>query len=123
MLSVKRFVSGVVDELMANALQAGATEVDVKVQRLAQGIRIEVRDNGKGMTPAVLQEVQKTLNRPRRNEYDHYYGELAGETLVGRGLTIVSMLVDDAHVESSLGEGSIIVVFRKLSEKENRDNN
>lgn len=109
----KRFIKGIIDELLANALEAGASKIDISVEQLPEALRIAVSDDGKGMPEQVREKVYTTLNQERRGEFDHYYGELAGESIVGRGLNIVGMMVDYAEVESTQGKGTTVTVYRK----------
>jgi len=109
----KRFIKGIIDELLANALESGAEKIDISVEQLPDTLRISVSDNGKGMPNELRERVFITLNQERRGEFDHYYGELAGESIVGRGLNIVGMMVDHAEVESAVGEGTTVTVYRK----------
>lgn len=110
----KRFIKGIIDELLANALEAGATKIDMSVEQQSDVLKIVMADDGKGMDGRTREKVLITLNQERRSEFDHYYGELAGESFAGRGLNIVGMMVDHAEVESTPGQGSKITVFRKV---------
>lgn len=109
----KRFIKGIIDELLANALESGAKKIDISVEQLTDALRIAVSDDGKGMSDKQREKVYITLNQERRGEFDHYYGELAGESMVGRGLNIVGMMVDSAEVESAPGQGTKVTVYRK----------
>ena len=114
----RKHVRGIVDELMNNAIKAGATDIDVKVQMLDQGISIWIKDNGRGMDSERLAKVRKNLNQPRRDELEEYYGALAGESMVGTGLSLVGMMIDEAEVTSSPGEGTEIRLFRRTEDRE-----
>jgi len=109
----KRFIKGIIDELLANAIEAGSKRIDISVEQLNESLKIAVSDDGKGMTEKQRETIYITLNQERRGEFDHYYGELAGESMVGRGLNIVGMMVDSAEVESAPGQGTKVTVFRK----------
>lgn len=109
----KRFIKGIIDELLANALESGAKKIDISVEQRTEVLKIAVSDDGKGMNEKQREKVYITLNQERRGEFDHYYGELAGESMVGRGLNIVGMMVDSAEVESAPGQGTTVTVFRK----------
>jgi signal transduction histidine kinase len=108
----KRRIRGIVDELVANALNAGASTVDVQVKSQSDYFEIRVDDNGKGMNLEQAREVEQLLQQPRRGELEEYYGDLVGVSGFGSGLTIVGMLVDEAEVKSVLGRGTTIWVRR-----------
>lgn len=111
----RKHIRGIVDELMNNAIKAGATEIDVSVKVLPEEIRIVVKDNGRGMTPEKLNEVTKALNQSRRDELEDYYGSLAGESMVGTGLSLVGMMIDEAEVISERGSGAEFRLVRRTA--------
>lgn len=112
MTTEKEKLQGIVKELMSNALEAGATDVDVSVKREKDKTVITVRDNGSGMDEKKAEKVRKTLHQIRRDEIENYYGILAGNSMTASGLNLVGMLVDDALVDSHPGEGTVITVIR-----------
>jgi len=105
-------LQGIVKELMSNSLDADATDVDVSVKIEKDKTVITVKDNGSGMNPEAADQVRKVLHQERRDEIENYYGILAGNSMTASGLNLVGMLVDDATVESRLGEGTSITVIR-----------
>ncbi len=113
MHSYRRNTRGIVDELFNNALKAGATTIEVKVEFSEAKVVIKVKDNGEGMDQQKLEEAKKKLKRPRREELEDYYGSLAGQSFQGTGLSLVGMMTDDAQVKTSPGEGTEITVFMK----------
>lgn len=108
----KRRLRGIVDELVSNALNAGAKKVDVQIKNQSDHFEVRVDDDGSGMNLEQIREVEALLQQPRRGELEDYYGDLAGVSGFGSGLTIVSMLVDEAEVKSVLGRGTTIWVRR-----------
>lgn len=110
----RKHIRGIVDELMNNSIKAKATKIDVQVEQLKSEVMIKVADNGKGMTQDKLEQVMKHLNQSRRDELEEYYGALAGESLVGTGLSLVGMMTDRAEVTTALGKGTTVVVYRKV---------
>ncbi len=112
----RKHVRGIVDELMNNAIKAGATQIDVQVQMLEGEISIWVKDNGSGMSAERLAYVKKNLDRPRRDELEEYYGALAGESMVGTGLSLVGMMTDRSEVWSEKGKGTEIRLYRKTED-------
>ncbi len=112
----RKHIRGIIDELMNNSIKAGATEVDAKVELSENEIVIWVRDNGRGMNPDELAAVKKALQQPRRDELEDYYGALAGDSMVGTGLSLVGMMTDKAEVFSEPGKGTEIRLFRKTED-------
>ncbi len=106
----RRRLQGIVDELVGNALNADATEVNASVVCKEDYCEIRVQDNGRGMDEEKAAEVLKMLKQPRRHELEEYYGDLAGISGSKSGLSIVGMLVDSAEVTSKPGEGTTIIV-------------
>lgn len=110
--SNKRRIRGIVDELVKNALNAGARQIKIQIDTPPDFFEIRVEDDGSGMDPKQAEEVRAMLQQPRREELEDYYGGLAGVTGFGSGLSIVGMMVDEAQVESALGRGTRVRVKR-----------
>lgn len=110
--SIKRHIRGVVDELVSNSLNAGARSVSVGINNQPEYFEIIIEDDGNGMNPQLTKEAENLLRQPRREELEEYYGDLAGVSGFGSGLTIVGLLVDEAEVQSALGRGTKIRVRR-----------
>lgn len=99
----------VVTNLVMNALRHafpadGAGRIDIRVRREGAGVRIEVADNGVGMTPALQRKVFEPFFTTRRHD---------GGT--GLGLFIVHNLVTQAlqgriTLESQPGAGTRFIV-------------
>lgn len=106
-------IRGIVDELVNNSVRANATDIDVNIRLKDDTIIIRVKDNGKGIPEHRMEEAQKKLNQPRRHEIEDYYGELAGQNLIGTGLSMVGMMTDKAEIKSEPGEGTEITVYIK----------
>jgi signal transduction histidine kinase len=98
----------VLDNLVVNALESldgrdGQVRVSTRTIQLGvgRGVRIDVADNGRGMTP-----------EERQRAFDDFYTTKAGGT--GLGLSIVRRLVSDlggrVAVESASGEGTRFTV-------------
>lgn len=108
-------IMGVINELLSSSLGFGANKVTIDYEDLGAEIKVEVRDNGKGLGAQELKRVLELLNQPRRTEIEDYYGHLAGEWMAGSGMNLVGMMVDRAEVESGPG-GTCIKVYRKKNE-------
>lgn len=109
-------IQSIVDELLANSLEADSTNISIKITRDDEEVTIKVTDNGKGMDDKTLKDVKRILNQPYRKDMEEYYGSLAGSghTRVGDhgGLNLVGFQVDYADVISSK-EGTTLIVKRK----------
>lgn len=110
--SIRRHIRGIVDELVSNSLNAGALTVNVHIETRPEYFEVLIEDDGRGMDPEQTREVESLLRQPRREELEEYYGDLAGVSGFGSGLTIVGLLVDEAEVKSALGRGTKIRVVR-----------
>jgi len=108
-----RKINGIISELIANAINAGARNIKSTVEDTGEEIIITVNDDGKGMNDKKLGEVRTTLNMPRHIELEEYYGELTGQSLRYPGLIMVSIMTDRAEITTELGKGTTITVFRK----------
>ncbi len=116
MRSVRKYICGIVDELMNNAIKAKATTIDVNVEQIDDEVIIYVKDNGQGMTSEKLEEVKRKLQQPRRRELEEYYGALVGESMAGTGLSLVGMITDRAEVSSEPGKGTEITAYIRLND-------
>jgi anti-sigma regulatory factor (Ser/Thr protein kinase) len=106
-------IAGIVSELVSNALNAEASDVKVDIKKEDNTTIITVKDDGKGMEPKTADKVHKILNQPNLEDLEYQYGDLAGNTMGASGLTVVGYLVDEATVESKIGEGTVIRVYRR----------
>lgn len=116
MKSENNKIQSIVDELLANSLEADSTEINIDITRNKEETIIKINDNGKGMDEKILKEVKRILNQPYRKDMEEYYGSLAGsghsrEGNFG-GLNLVGFQIDYADVESS-EEGTTFIVKRK----------
>lgn len=113
-------IQSIVNELLANSLEAESTDVNISISRDKEEVTIKVEDNGKGMDEETLTHVEKILNQPYRKDMEEYYGSLAGightrERKFG-GLNLVGLQVDYSEVKSS-EEGTSILLKRKHEHK------
>ncbi len=88
--------------LLENARQASATVVRVEIRRVAEGVRIEVRDNGTGIAAEVLFKVFEP----------HFSTRTSGS---GLGLAISRRLVDgwggSLTIERSGPDGTVVAML------------
>ena len=115
--SQQRRIRGIVDELVANSLDAGAKNIKTEIRHLGDCFEITVEDDGRGMGPEVVRQVQRLLSQPRRDELEEYYGDLAGVSEFASGLNTVGFMVDEAEVTSHPGKGTKVTVKRICSVK------
>ncbi len=105
-----RRIRGILDELINNSFEAGATVVESRIEDGGEYFSIHLKDNGHGMSPETLEKAREMLSQPRRRELEEYYGHLAGKTAKNSGLMIVGMMVDDHEILSEKGVGTEITV-------------
>lgn len=109
-------IESVVIELLANSLEANASDVNINITINDKEFVIKITDNGKGMDEETVSEVKRTLNQPHRKDMEDYYGALAGNLnrggSSGSGFNLLGIQIDEAQVESSK-EGTTIIVKRK----------
>ncbi|NCB38756.1 MAG: ATP-binding protein [Erysipelotrichia bacterium] len=115
MYSYRNHIRGIVDEFVSNSMKAKASKIDVSIEVLDDFVTISAKDNGIGIPPEKLEELEEQLMQPRRHELEEYYGSLAGDSSMGRGLTLVGMITDDASIKSTPGVGTEIKVALKLN--------
>jgi len=105
-------IEQVVINLLTNALRYGnGKPVDVRMTAVPDGVQIDVRDQGRGISEEDQQRVFGQFERAATDQGDATGG-------LGLGLYITRQLVE-AHggtirVESKLGEGSVFTVWLPL---------
>lgn len=109
-------ILSIVDELLANSLEADSTEISINIIREEEEDIIKITDNGKGMDEETFKKVKRILNQPYRKDMEEYYGSLAGSghSVNGNfgGLNLVGFQIDSADIISS-EEGTTFLVKRK----------
>ena len=106
-------VEQVIVNLLTNALRYGCGEpVEVSVTREGEAVRIDVRDGGKGISPADLERIFEPYERGARN------GEPKG---LGLGLYISRQLAmshgGELRVTSNPGQGSTFSLVLPVTEQ------
>ncbi len=102
-------LSSAINNLLANALQAGARALLVSAERQAEQVAIRVVDNGKGMAPELVQQI-----------FEPFFTTRSQGT--GLGLAVVQSVIQ-AHqgtvaVASVPGEGSCFTLLLPLQRQQ-----
>lgn len=111
MAKERRRIKGLLDELITNSFNAGATDLQSRITEEDDKYTVYLKDNGKGMTAEQLEKANQLLDQPRRDELEEYYGELAGRTAKSSGLSIIGMMINDFELKSIPGEGTEISLY------------
>jgi len=61
MYSYRNHIRGIVDEFVSNSIKAKATKIDVKIEVAGDYITITVKDDGTGIKPEQLAELEEQL--------------------------------------------------------------
>lgn len=113
-------IQSIVNELLANSLEAESRDININITRDKEEVTIKIEDNGKGMDEETLSHVEKILNQPYRKDMEEYYGSLAGISQTRKksfgGLNLVGLQVDYSSVKSS-DEGTTVVLKRTRDNK------
>lgn len=94
-MKTKERTLNILNELVKNALDADATDINVNIKNTAEFLEITVKDNGSGMDEEALEKAKKRLNQEHMSIYDEYYSGLAGSQQAGSGLNLVGFQVDE----------------------------
>jgi signal transduction histidine kinase len=105
--------SNVMDNLVENAIKytvRPSAIIDITVADMADGLKISVKDNGIGISPADKKHIFDKFYRIKREETKNKIG-------LGLGLTYVKSIVEahggDITVNSILNEGSEFIILLK----------
>ena len=118
-MKAQQRIVNIMSELVKNALEADATDIDMKIKRSEDLFEITIQDDGKGMDKKTLKEVQEKLNQPHQEIYDEYYSGLAGFNQSDSGLNVVGFQVDEAEIETN-SDGTKIRIRRMNNNKEKK---
>ena len=93
--------------LLSNAIKftPGGGEVTLRVEHLAEGTRLSVRDTGPGLSPEMVAELGQPFRRVETGR---------GKAGTGLGLSVVRTYADAMHgtmeIDSAPGEGTTLMV-------------
>lgn len=116
-MKTKERTLNILNELVKNALDADATDINVNIKNTAEFLEITVKDNGSGMDEEALEKAKKRLNQEHMSIYDEYYSGLAGSQQAGSGLNLVGFQVDESKIETSTKGTTIRVKRDAMSNK------
>lgn len=79
----------VIQEILNNAIRyANATDIDIKLEQLADGYLFCIKDNGKGFDPKVLEQSKGIGWRNIRSRVDLLHGNIDLKTAPGKGTVL-----------------------------------
>lgn len=116
-MKTKERTLNILNELVKNALDADATDINVNIKNTAEFLEITVKDNGSGMDEEALEKAKKRLNQEHMSVYDEYYSGLAGSQQAGSGLNLVGFQVDESKIETTSERTTIRVKRDAMSNK------
>ena len=109
----KHKIKLMVDELLSNAIDAHADDINISVRKSNDDIIITVEDDGIGMDEEDLRRTRKLLNQPFRKDLEEYFGQLTGLDNSTSGLNLIGMQSERAEIESTKGKGTKITIYNK----------
>lgn len=118
-MKAKERTLNILNELVKNALDAEATDINVNIKYTADTLEITVQDNGSGMDEKTLKKAEGRLNQEHMDVYDEYYSGLAGSQQAGSGLNLVGFQVDESTIETS-SEGTTVRVSRDTAKNKRK---
>lgn len=110
-MKAKERTLNILNELVKNALDAEATDININIKSNSDTLEITVQDNGSGMDEETLKKAKDRLNQEHMDVYDEYYSGLTGSQQAGSGLNLVGFQVDESTIETS-SEGTTVRVRR-----------
>jgi len=88
----------IVTELMGYCYKHGSDNVHIDVNKENEKIIIFIRAQTSVITKKNLEHLEKALNTPRCHEMEEYYWNLTGDNDTYTELTLVGMMIDEAHI-------------------------
>lgn len=104
----------IVTELMNYCYKNGTDNIHVDVKKYNEKISIFLRAEMVNISKEDLELLEKLLNAPRCHEMEEYYWNLTGDNDTDSELTLVGMMIDEAHINYVNDEYLEILVIRKL---------
>ena len=82
----------------------GSDNVHIDIKKENKKIRIFIRAQISSISKEDLELLEKLLKSPRCHEMEEYYWNLIGDNDTDTELTIVGMMIDEAHITYVDGE-------------------
>lgn len=90
----------------------GSTNVHIDIKKENKKTVIFVRAEISSIDKEDLELLKKLLNAPRCHEMEEYYWNLTGDNDTDTELTLVGMMIDEAHINYVDGEYLEILLSR-----------
>ena len=102
----------IVTELMSYCYNHGSDNVNIDVRKEDKKIIIFIKAQISFISKEDLEFLEKLLNAPRCHEMEEYYWNLTGDDDTDTELTLVGMMIDDAHINYVDGAYLEIILTR-----------
>jgi hypothetical protein len=97
---------------MSYCYHHGSFNIHIDVNKKNKQIIIFIRSEISYISNEDLDLLEKSLNTPRLHEMEEYYWNLTGDSDTGVELTLVGMMIDEAHVNYVDGKYLEILLTR-----------
>jgi len=94
----------IVTELMGYCYKHGSDNVHIDINKENEKIIIFIRAQTSVITKKNLEHLETALNGPRCHEMEEYYWNLTGDNDTYTELSLVGMMIDEAHINYVDGE-------------------
>ena len=94
----------IVTELMSYCYKHGSDSVHIDINKENKKIIIFIRAQMCCISKEDLELLQTLLHAPRCHEMEEYYWNLTGDNDIDSELTLVGMMIDEAHIKYIDGE-------------------
>lgn len=102
----------IVTELMGYCYKHGSDNVHIDIKKENKKITIFIKAQISFISKEDLEFLEKLLNAPRCHEMEEYYWNLTGDDDTDTELTLVGMMIDEAHINYVAGEYLEILLTR-----------
>ncbi|MGH4050205.1 MAG: hypothetical protein ACREVX_02445 [Clostridium sp.] len=102
----------IVTELMCYCYKHGSDNVHIDIKKNKEKTIIFIRAKISFISKEKLELLEKLLNAPRCHEMEEYYWNLTGDNDTDTELTLIGMMIDEAHITYIDGEYLEILLTR-----------
>lgn len=88
----------ILDELLSYCYSKGAKHMSMTLDTLEDSVIFHLECVVPHIEEKDLDALEKFLNTPRCHEMEEYYWELTGDSDVSSELSLVGMMIDEAHI-------------------------